>query len=234
MGTKLIFHKKNRLQILQINYYFLINDSVSHMLAGMYPPTNEQVWNKSLLWQAIPIHTEPRTSDYVLGDRRPCPKYNQAFEEYQQSNEVLLTLKNNKTLIEYLEKYTGANISTICQVKTIYQTLWVENLKNFTLPAWTDKVFYAGSDMEKMAKFCFKMRTNTKWLARLTSGFLLKDILDRFSEKKSEKMSPDRSLYIYSAHDSTIANVGRSFILQNQYELKNFSIVLDAEYIGRV
>ena len=101
----------------------------------MYPPMNEQVWNESLLWQAIPIHTEPQEIDHLLGNKRPCPKYDQAFEEYGQSNEVLLMLKNNKSLIEYLERHTGANISTIRDVKAIYQTLWVENLKNFTLPA---------------------------------------------------------------------------------------------------
>lgn len=177
------------------------------MLAGMFPPMNDQVWNNSLLWQAIPIHTIPEEMDHILSMDKPCPLYDQAYAEYQQSNEVLTILKNNKTLIKYLEQNSGQKIDTICQVKTIYQALWVENLKNFPLPSWTDKVFYDGGDMQKLAYFCFKMRTNTKQLARLKVGFFIREIFGRFSQKMDGTLSPDRSVWIYSAHDTTIANV---------------------------
>lgn len=61
--------------------------------------------------------------------------------------------------------------------------------------------------MEKLANICFTMATNTKQLARLKVGFLLREILDRFTMKSSSTLSPNRSLWIYSAHDGTIANV---------------------------
>lgn len=97
----------------------------------------------------------------------------------------------------------------------IQQSLWNKNNtvtcysfpKNFhRLPTWTNKVFPGGS-FKKIAIFSFKMDTNTKLLARLKVGFLLREILERFTMKKDLKLSPDRSMWIYSAHDGTIVNL---------------------------
>lgn len=48
---------------------------------------------------------------------------------------------------------------------------------------------------------------NTKLLARLTTGFLIREILERFTMKKDSTLSPDRSLWVYSAHDETIFRI---------------------------
>lgn len=77
----------------------------------------------------------------------------------------------------------------------------------FRLPAWTESVFFPGSDMENLANFCFSMPTNSKLLARLKVGFLIRDILERFTQKIESTLVPDRSLWIYSGHDTTISNL---------------------------
>lgn len=51
------------------------------------------------------------------------------------------------------------------------------------------------------------MQTNTPELARLKAGFLIREILDRFNQKIESQLNPDRTLWIYSAHDTTVANV---------------------------
>lgn len=76
-----------------------------------------------------------------------------------------------------------------------------------SLPAWSQKVFFPGSDLEKMAAFWFSMESGTKLLARIRSGFLLKEMLERFTMKKDSKLSPNRKLWIYSAHDTTVAGL---------------------------
>lgn len=43
-------------------------------------------------------------------------------------------------------------------------------------------------------------------MAKFRSGFLLKDILDRYTAKVDKTLSPDLKYYAYSTHDSVLAN----------------------------
>lgn len=61
--------------------------------------------------------------------------------------------------------------------------------------------------MEYIATFHHTMSTGTPLLARLKSGFLIKEILEHFSQKIDSTLQPDRSLFLYSAHETTIANI---------------------------
>lgn len=78
---------------------------------------------------------------------------------------------------------------------------------NNRLPEWAKEVFYPGCDLEKLVYNYFKRITQTKELTRLKSGFLLREIMDRFLAKANSTLIPDYKLYIYSAHDFTIVNV---------------------------
>lgn len=64
-----------------------------------------------------------------------------------------------------------------------------------------------GGDFEYLALFHFKIFTPTIEMKKLKSGFLLKEILDRFIAKTQAIRPPDYSLYMYFAHDNTIANM---------------------------
>lgn len=61
--------------------------------------------------------------------------------------------------------------------------------------------------MTYAADFAFKTLTYTRKLARLKTGPLLKEILKRFSDKSKNKLKPNRSLWMYSAHDTTVSNL---------------------------
>lgn len=80
--------------------------------------------------------------------------------------------------------------------------------------------------MEKLANFCFGMATSTKLLARLKAGFFVREILEHFTMKKELTLSPDRSLWIYSAHDATIANVLNTLGLFEVTIVKIFNLSL--------
>lgn len=90
--------------------------------------------------------------------------------------------------------------------------------------------------MEKLANFCFSMPTNTKLLARLKAGFFVREVYERFIEKSNGTLSPDRRLWIYSAHDSTIANILNTLGLFEVDELffdeiKTFELMINTYFI---
>lgn len=80
--------------------------------------------------------------------------------------------------------------------------------KNFlSLPEWAQKVFVDGGNFEYLAEYWLKFSSGTVQLKRLKSGFLLKEILDRFKSKTLSTLTPDLLLYLYSGHDTTVANM---------------------------
>lgn len=64
------------------------------------------------------------------------------------------------------------------------------------------------------------MDTNTKLLARLKVGFLIREIFERFTMKKDSTLTPNRVLWVYSAHDETIINLLNAL---NLFEVLFFS-----------
>lgn len=76
-----------------------------------------------------------------------------------------------------------------------------------SLPEWTKKVIPGGEMydiMEETFLKAFKTDTGTQFLAKIKVGFLLKDIFDRFTNKSKTTLDPDRKLWVYSGHDTTI------------------------------
>lgn len=101
-------------------------------LAGFFPPRNTQVWNADLLWQPIPVHTAPEQVDYVLSGKRPCARYTAALEQYKQSPEYVSQMEKFQPLFDYLSQHVGKKIRSVKDARSIYNALFIENLKNMT------------------------------------------------------------------------------------------------------
>lgn len=106
--------------------------SVESNLAGLFPPENKQIWNQNIPWQPIPIHTIPEKMDGVLAAKRTCARYNHAAKKYERSPEFQEILTKYQSLFQYLSKNSGNSVKTLEQAQYIYNTLWIEKLKNFT------------------------------------------------------------------------------------------------------
>lgn len=61
--------------------------------------------------------------------------------------------------------------------------------------------------MQWLSGRSFATNTYTPKLARLKTGFLIKEIFQRFSNKSASLSNPKQSMWIYSAHDTTVANL---------------------------
>lgn len=61
--------------------------------------------------------------------------------------------------------------------------------------------------MKYLAVLHLQAFTHSTELKKLSAGFLVKEMLDRFRNKSLALLKPDRSLWIYAAHDLTIVNI---------------------------
>ncbi|CAD6992511.1 unnamed protein product [Ceratitis capitata] len=186
-------------------------------LAGLYPPAGDQLWNKDIPWQPIPVHSMAEKDDKELAGKAPCPAYEYARSALMSSITFQQLNQRYQYLYDYLSKYSGRKIETLESVQRMNNTLFIESLYNRTLPEWTKKV-YPSADMTYIADFAFSINTYTRRMARLKSGPLLKEMLHRFGEKARGSLKPDRSVWIYSAHDTTVANILNALKL---YDMKS-------------
>uniref|UniRef100_U5EX31 acid phosphatase n=1 Tax=Corethrella appendiculata TaxID=1370023 RepID=U5EX31_9DIPT len=185
-------------------------------LSGLYPPTEKDIWNPDVNWQPIPVHTIPEVNDAILAAKKPCPAYDYALKKLKTSEEYTEINKKLKPIYNYLTKNSGKNVNTMTGCQYIYGCLKIEQLYNKTLPEWTSKVY--PEPLATISARAFITNTYTPQLARLKFGPLLKEMLTRFQDKFNRNLDPDRKLWIYSAHDTTVSGFLNTL---NLFELHN-------------
>ncbi|XP_014092609.2 prostatic acid phosphatase isoform X2 [Bactrocera oleae] len=186
-------------------------------LAGLYPPIGDEIWNKDIAWQPIPVHSKPERDDKELAGKVPCAAYDYARSALLNSITFQELNQRYQYLFDYLTKYSGRKVDTLEAIQRMNNTFFIETLYNRTLPEWTKKV-YPSADMTYIADFAFSINTYTRRMARLKAGPLIKEMLQRFGEKARGSLKPDRAVWIYSAHDTTVANVLNTLKL---YDMKS-------------
>ncbi|XP_055614005.1 prostatic acid phosphatase [Uranotaenia lowii] len=179
--------------------------SAQSNLAGLYPPLNGDVWNPSINWQPIPVHTMPEDIDAVLAAKKSCPAFDKELSRYKHSEDFQAYNKSLESMYEYVTAHVGRKVDSLTTAQNLYSNLHIEDLNNFTLPDWTKQVY--PEPLRSISAKSFAIKTNTTLLARLKTGLLIKEMLQRFQDKVNNKLKPDRSAWIYSAHDTTVANV---------------------------
>lgn len=75
-----------------------------------------------------------------------------------------------------------------------------------SLPPWAEKL-KSDSDFENLLNFESSIYTRRTECKKIRSGYLLKEILDRSTSKTKSTLLPDRSLWMYFAHYSTIRDM---------------------------
>lgn len=110
--------------------------SAQAYIAGLYPPTEKEIWNEEINWHPIPVHTVKNSLLFIT----KCPVYVNASEQYlQEKFEELKSL--HKDVLDYIEVNSGVNISKPLDVGLLYDTLFIEDDIGFKLPEWTKSVF---------------------------------------------------------------------------------------------
>lgn len=199
-------YSANQITIRSSDWDRTIN-SANYVLAGLFPPKREQVWSWALpSWQAVAVHSIPKEIDYYINADHACKRWHEARTEHLQSPEILKIMEDNKELFKYVEDNAGEPVRTMEFIKDIHEALEIEDHLNKALPDWAQKIMVPGGALEKFSSIWLQLNTGTKEMKRLKSGFLLKQILDRF-RSKSLSLIPNEKMAIYSGHDMTIASL---------------------------
>ncbi|KAJ6626582.1 Prostatic acid phosphatase, partial [Pseudolycoriella hygida] len=137
----------------------------------------------------------------------PCPRFEFLFEQYTNSEEYNGMYEKFNSSIKEWEEHSGKTLEKLVDIMYLYDTLYVEHRKSFELPYWAINALESNSTMEYLAAFHLQAFTSSTELRKLEVGFVIKEMLDRFNSKSLAALQPNRSLWVYSAHDLSIVNI---------------------------
>lgn len=178
--------------------------SASSNLAGLFPPEGNEVWNKQLAWQAIPVHTKPKQIDYILDTDSTCPRWSQLYEEAQKSPGMKAIDEENGELYKLATNETGYNVTGIFTLNDVYDTFFIEKAENFSLPKWVTPAIY--HQLDNLTNVVFNWKFANKEMLRLRGGPFLKQMLGYVNETVTGH-NKNAKIYMYFAHDFLLAAV---------------------------
>ncbi|XP_063241769.1 prostatic acid phosphatase-like [Bacillus rossius redtenbacheri] len=179
-------------------------------LEGLYPPTERTLSQPSIRFQAIPIHTETSSNDHLLMPTLSCAKYKTMLSYLKDSYEYQCVMNETAHIQEEVAAFAGYSSFS----SKIYRTLFIEELYNLTLPDWVWP-YYPNPLKSLFLLENFIVEAGTPELQRLSAGPMLKEITENMKAKANATLSPDRKLYIYSAHDKNLVDTQQALNVFN-------------------
>jgi hypothetical protein len=177
--------------------------SAESLLAGLFPPGENQIFNSTIPWQPIPVHTIPRDEDkLLLGFSVNCPTYKQLREDDTKTQAYLDLEKENEAFFNDLEVDTGYKEVNLSIIYHIYGVLFVEQTDNLTLPSWVNDTVM--DRLLNLTQFTSSLMFNSLTKKQITAGNWVGKVMGDMMDKK-DNPKEDIKLYLYSAHDTTVA-----------------------------
>ncbi|KAF5921869.1 hypothetical protein HPG69_013043 [Diceros bicornis minor] len=185
-------------------------------LAALFPPEGISIWNPSLPWQPIPVHTVPCSEDRLLYlPFRDCPRFQELDRETLNSEEFQKRLHPYKDFIETLPKLSGYHSQDLFGIwSKVYDPLFCESVHNFTLPSWaTEDTLTKLRELSELSLLSLYGIHKQKEKSRLQGGVLVGEILNHM--KSATQPSNHRKLVMYSAHDTTVSGLQMALDVYN-------------------
>ncbi|CAK1548625.1 unnamed protein product [Leptosia nina] len=184
-------------------------------LAGLYPPSERQIWHPELLWQPIPVHSLPRELDNVVAATKSCNSWKTMYQALLAENNAD---PKYAELFDSLSKYTNQSMRSILDVDFLFSTLQAQQEAGLKLPEWTRNVF--PTKMKQPFMLSLALLSYNESLQRLHTGPLLNNIRTHLQEAVTHT-NMDRALYIYSGHDVNLVSLmralGHTDLLEPEY-----------------
>lgn len=88
----------------------------------------------------------------------------------------------------------------------------MQRFNKLRLPEWTDSIF--PDKLASLKARAFQLFTETPYMRRIKGGLLITEIIDKMLKKQAGELT--QNIFIYSGHDTTIANMVRGLNVTGQ------------------
>eukprot|EP00116_Pleurobrachia_bachei_P006109 sb/3466371/ len=183
------------------------------MLAGLFPPPDEDEDSPLDVWQPIPVHMVPRKEETMLGGGPDdCDPYDEHRKEVMSADPVFMSyMRNRSEVAKKILKVTGWGeiedpYDAFYKLASIHDTLFCENA---TAGMPLKKEFVEQNIFEDSKQFgdleWLSFNLLTRQLKRMVGGVLMSDLKHRVRDAIEDKNK--LRLIMYSAHDTTLAGI---------------------------
>ncbi|XP_023695597.1 lysosomal acid phosphatase-like [Paramormyrops kingsleyae] len=198
-------YNRHEVMVRSTDYDRTLMSAEAH-LAGLYPPEGAQIFNASLAWQPIPVHTVPQAEERLLSfPLHDCRKYERLMNETRETDAYKNMTDTYEDFLAMVSNKTGLEQVTIESAWRVYDTLFCEDKHNLKHPPWvTPEVMDELKELNDLAfSIMFDMYNRTE-KSRLQGGVLLDQILKNISAVAADASHQPLKMIMYSAHDTTI------------------------------
>lgn len=142
----------------------------------------------------------------MIAYNKNCPRYRYELNVLLEDKKVQEKLLEIRPLFDYIYKSINVSYTSdfqrIDKFITIFDNLFIQSQHGLELPEWSKSIY--PDKMEKVSNYVFKVKYSSSKIKRLLTGPLITEIIERFYNKINNTLQPDRKMWIYSIHDSTI------------------------------
>ncbi|KAH7640995.1 hypothetical protein HUG17_8464 [Dermatophagoides farinae] len=194
--------------------------SVSLLLAGMFPPEGEWKWNQNLgsLWQPFAIQTVPFDHDTLLNPDYKCPVAEHVLDQIYHSEEAQNIQRKYQNLLHKVANWTGYKPEemNIVNASYIYDVLLSEHNFGLPYPEWLDNNIW--NDLKNINNEVFRFNSSNRKIQRFRCGSMFGEIYRQLKAhfgNDSQSNDNHHQIYIYSTHDEWLAQFLSSMQVYN-------------------
>lgn len=108
-------------------------------LSAIFPPSGDQVWNSSIPWQPIPVHTWPTEYDNILRSYGiKCPAYDKSVVKFRKSDDFVNMSRTYRDVFDEISQATKSEVN-LSNIWMYFDAQNCDRIHNITLPEWAKK-----------------------------------------------------------------------------------------------
>jgi len=207
--------------------------SLQLVLAGLFPPRTEDVFEDGIMWQPVPFNYLPKYQDKVLLGVL-CPNYLEMYEEVSRSKETVEKFKQNSEVFQYISEHSGLNVTRFYDLYNLYFGLSTEEEWGFQLPDWTKSVW--PETITNLAIQDYFVSMTTHKMRQMATGYFLNKVIEDTKRKIISSNLPGRKMYLYSGHENNVAELLMSLNIFDTPHVPNYGawVSIEVHFINNV